>query len=88
MQRRRLARGPRGAVLSWKRKAIRGNENPGRGCEKQSVQSRKVLCRIRTGDNAAAKERSKGEDMPRKEDRQTFMFSATPVVILQRTFVD
>ena len=36
-------------ILSWNGKAIRGNENPGHGCEKQGVQSRKVLCRITTG---------------------------------------
>ena len=39
----------RAHVLSWNGKAIRRNENPGHGCEKQSVQSTKVLCRIMTG---------------------------------------
>ncbi len=34
------------SCLSRNGKAIRGNENPGHGCEKQGVQSRKVLCRI------------------------------------------
>ena len=37
-------------VLSWKCNTYqRGNENPGHGCEKQGVQSRKYLCRILTG---------------------------------------
>ena len=40
-------------VLPWIGKATRGNENPGHGCEKQSVQSRKVLCRILTGGHRA-----------------------------------
>ena len=37
------------STLSRNRKAIRGNENRGHGCAKQSVQSTKVLCRIATG---------------------------------------
>ena len=36
-------------TLSRNGKAIRGNENPDRSCEKQGVQSKKVLCRILTG---------------------------------------
>ena len=33
-------------ALSWNRKAMRRNETPAHGCEKQGVQSTKVLCRI------------------------------------------
>ena len=35
-------------VLSRNTRAIRGNENPGHRCEKQSAQSRTMLCRITT----------------------------------------
>ena len=38
----------------------RGNENPGRSCEKQGAQSRKVLCRITTGEDV---------ERPRREER-------------------
>ena len=46
---------------AWNCKAIHGNKNPGHGCEKQSVQPRKVLCRITTGDRGP-EHRTKTQD--------------------------
>ena len=44
----------RSSCLSWNGKAICGNENPGRSCEKQSAQSQKCSAESRRAAHASA----------------------------------